>query len=116
MFHPFTLLFYVSNLCFTCGRMACLFKVIMSEREIKLRAIFAWCMACEWSVADLYFLFSKIYYVISYRKAWTDASTPESTALAAWSRDVAIRDLHEFMKVRCFPDEIRMAVIWLYNH
>lgn len=88
----------------------------MSDREIKLRAIFAWCMACEWSVTDLHFLFSRIYNVIHYRRLWTDAETPEGTALAAWSRDEAISDLHEFMKARCFPDEIRLAVIWIYNH
>lgn len=88
----------------------------MKEREMKLRAIIAWCMACEWSVTDFHFLFSRIYNVIHYRRLWTDADTPEGTALAAWSRDDAIKDLHDFMKARAFPDEIRLAVIWLYNH
>ena len=27
MFHPFTLLFYVPDLCFMCGRMAALFEM-----------------------------------------------------------------------------------------
>lgn len=90
--------------------------MIMNEKEIKLRAVFAWCMACGWSVADLYFLFNKVYNVIHYRKLWVDADTPETTALAAWSRDVAIDELHQFMRARCFPDEIRLAVVWLYNH
>lgn len=31
MFHPFTLLFYVPNLCFIRGPMATLFQVIMSK-------------------------------------------------------------------------------------
>ena len=88
----------------------------MTEREIKLRAVIAWCMACDWSVTDLHFLFSRMYNVIHYRRLWTDAKTPENTALAAWSRDVAIDELHQFMRARCFPDEIRMAVVWLYNH
>lgn len=88
----------------------------MTEREMKLRAVIAWCLACEWSVTDFHFLFSRIYNVIHYRRLWTDADTPEGTALAAWSRDDAIKDLHDFMKARAFPDEIRRAVIWLYNH
>lgn len=96
--------------------MGFIFEVIMSEKEMKLRAVFAWCMACEWSVTDLHFLFSRIYDVIHKRRLWTDADTPEGTALAAWSRDVAIDDLHQFMRARCFPDEIRQAVVWLYNH
>ena len=90
--------------------------MIMSESEIKLRAVFAWCMACEWSVVDLHMLFSRIYNVIHYRQLWTDAETPEGTALASWSRDLAIDDLHRFMRARCLPDEIRLAVVWLYNH
>ena len=88
----------------------------MTEREIKLRAVFAWCMACDWSVTDLHFLFSRMYHVIFYRKSWNDANTPETTALAAWSRDEAINDLGAFMAARAFPDEIRQAVVWLYNH
>ena len=88
----------------------------MKEREMKLRAVIAWCLACEWSVTDFHFLFSRIYNVIHYRQLWTDADTPEGTALASWSRDNAIKDLHAFMKARALPDEIRMAVVWLYNH
>lgn len=88
----------------------------MKEYEIKLRAVFAWCMACEWSVSDLYMLFNKLHAVIHYERIWTDADTPETTALAAWSRDVALEDLVSFMRARCFPDEIRMAVMWLSNH
>lgn len=88
----------------------------MSEYEVKLRAVFAWCMACEWSVADLYMLFNKLHAVVHYRRIWTDADTPETTALAAWSRDVATEDLVDFMRARCFPDDIRMAVMWLSNH
>lgn len=85
----------------------------MSEYEVKLRAVFAWCMACEWSVADLYMLFNKLYAVVHMRRIWTDAECPKVMALAAHSRDVATEDLVEFMRVRCFPDEIRMAVMWL---
>ena len=73
-------------------------------------------MACEWSVFDLNMLFSKMSSVIDYRHQWTDAETPEGTALAAWGRDLAIDDLHRFMRARCFPDEIRLAVVWIYNH
>ena len=96
--------------------MGSLFEVIMKEYEIKLRALFAWCMACEWSVSDLYMLFNKIYDVIHYQQLWANAKTPETTSLAKWSRDIAIDELHRFMRARCFPDEIRKAVIWLYNH
>lgn len=85
----------------------------MKEYEIKLRAVFAWCMACEWSVGDLYMLFDKLHAVIRYRRDWIDADTPETTALAAWGRDVATEELVAFMRARCFPDEIRMAVLWL---
>ena len=88
----------------------------MKEREMKLRAVIAWCMACEWSVTDFHFLFSRIYNVIHYKKLWRDAATPETTALAAWSRDDAIEELHRFMAARCFPPEIRRAVEWLYDY
>ena len=88
----------------------------MTEREIKLRAVIAWCLACGWSVVDFHFLFSRIYNVIHYRKLVTDAVTPEGTATATSSRDDAIEDLHEFMTARCFPDEIRKAVVWLYDY
>lgn len=88
----------------------------MNEYEVKLRAVLAWCMACGWTVIDLNLLFNHIKNVVHYRRLWTDADTPEATALAAWGRDDAIVDLHQFMRARCFPDSIRMAVIWLYNH
>lgn len=88
----------------------------MTEREMKLRAVIAWCLACEWSVTDFHFLFSRIYNVLHYRKMWADAKTPETTALAAWSRDDAIEDLHKFMAARCLPDEIRRCVEWLYDY
>jgi len=88
----------------------------MKEREIKLRAVIAWCLACEWSVVDLHMLFSRIYNVIHYQKMWTDAQTPETTSLTARSRDDAIAELHEFMAARCFPYEIRRAVVWLYDY
>lgn len=88
----------------------------MSEKEIKLRAVFAWCMACGWSVVDLHFLFCRIYNVIHYSRLWADADTPAIADMIAWSRNDALNDLHNFMNVRCFPDEIRFAVIWLYNH
>ena len=96
--------------------MGTLFEMIMSEKEIKLRALFAWCMACEWSVSDLHFLFSRIYNVIHYSRLWADADTPAIADMIAWSRNDAITDLHGFMKARCFPDEIRQVVVWLFNH
>ena len=88
----------------------------MSEREINLRAVIAWCMACGWSVVDFHFLFSRMYNVIHYRRLWIDADTPERIALAACSHKEAVKDLRTFMKARAFPDEIRMAVVWLSNH
>lgn len=88
----------------------------MTQREMKLRAVIAWCLACEWSVVDFHFLFSRIYNVIHYRKLYIDASTPENTALAACSRDDAIKELHDFMRARALPDEIRQAVVWLYDY
>ena len=88
----------------------------MSDYEIKLRAVFQWCMSCEWSVADLNMLFSRIYNIWHYRLLWLNADTPENTALAAWSRDEAYKDLSNFCHARCFPDEIRIAVFWLAEH
>lgn len=88
----------------------------MTQREIKLRAVIAWCMACGWSVTDFHMLFSRIYNVIHYRRLWTDTETWEGQLLAARSRDDAIEDLHVFMKARCFPDEIRQCVVWLYDY
>lgn len=88
----------------------------MKQREIKLRAVIAWCMACGWSVTDFHMLFSRIYNVIHYRRMSTDAKTTMGQSLAACSRDDAIEELHQFMKARCFPDEIRWCVIWLYDY
>lgn len=88
----------------------------MTEREVKLRAVIAWCLACEWSVTDFHFLFSRIYNVIHYFQLLSVVDTPESTSMASMSLDNAVKDLHAFMMARCFPIEIRDAVVWLYNH
>lgn len=40
MFHPLSLLFYVSSLCFICGRMAALFKVIMILNIVTSDAVY----------------------------------------------------------------------------
>lgn len=88
----------------------------MKEYEMKLRAVIAWCHSCEWSVVDFAMLFRRMQLVIEYRRMWQDATTPEQTALAAWSRDDAIENLAMFMHARCFPSEIRLAVHWLTGH
>ena len=88
----------------------------MTQREIKLRAVIAWCMACGWSVTDFHMLFSRIYNVIHYRKMCTITGATVVQSMAASSRDDAIEDLHEFMRARCFPDEIRRCVVWLYDY
>lgn len=88
----------------------------MTQRDLKLKAVIAWCLFCGWSVTDFHMLFSRIYNVIHYRRLWTDAETWEGQSLAARSRDDAIEDLHKFMKARCFPDEIRQCVVWLYDY
>lgn len=88
----------------------------MNEYMFKLKAVIGWCLLCDWSVTDFSRLFNLIYNVLHYRQLWANAKTPETTALAAWSRDLAIDDLHEFMKARCFPEGVSDAVIWLCNH
>lgn len=88
----------------------------MNEYIIKLKAVTDWCFACEWTVTDFHRLFVLMHGVIHYRKLWADAKSPEAKSLAAWSRDIAITEIREFMRARCFPEEIRKAVIWLYEH
>lgn len=94
--NPFTLLFYVPTICFINRPLGTILRLIMNEYEMKLRAVFQWCMVCEWSVSDLNMLFSRISNIWHYRRAWLDAKTPEMTSLAAWSRDEANKDLSEF--------------------
>ena len=88
----------------------------MKEYEWKLRSVWSYCLEREWSVVDLHMLFSRIYNVVHYRRLWTDADTPEGTSLAAWSRDEAYKDLSGFIHARCFPDDVRRAVLWLAEH
>lgn len=88
----------------------------MNEYEMKLRAVFAWCHTCEWSVIDFAMLLRKVQIVIEYHRKWKEAKTPETTALALWSRDDAQDELNRFMRARCFPDEIKKAVIWLIEY
>ena len=85
----------------------------MKEYEIKLRAVIAWCHSCEWSVVDFAMLFRRMQLVIDYHLQWWQAKTPETTALAKWSREDAADELNRFMRARCFPLEIRDAVRWL---
>lgn len=52
MFHPLSLLFYVSSLCFICGRMAALFE--MSFKCPQVGALF-----CSTNVKDVNYLKKK---------------------------------------------------------
>lgn len=88
----------------------------MSEYEMKLRAVFQWCMACEWSVTDLNMLFSKMYFYIFYDRAQAKQSDPKLRQDCLESRTAANDDLDAFMSARCFPIEIRTAVWWLVRH
>ena len=85
----------------------------MKEYEWKLRAVWSYCLEREWSVVDLHMLFSRIYNVVHYHRLWANADTPEATKLAAWSHEEAYQDLLGFINARCFPDDVRRAVLWL---
>ena len=54
--------------------------------------------------------------VVFYRRQWTNAETPETTALAAWGRDDAINRLYECMRAHCFSDEMKSAVKYLTTY
>lgn len=88
----------------------------MNEYEVKLRAVIDWCHSCEWSVVDFAMLFRRMQLVIEYRRMWQLATDSEQTEFWAWSRDDALEKLDEFMRARCYPADIRLAVHWLVSH
>lgn len=89
----------------------------MKEYEVKLRAVFAWCMACEWSVIDLAMLFRRVQMVVEYWYKWRTSEDFAVRATLQESHDAAFLDLSEFMFARCMPEEIRKCVWWIVtNH
>lgn len=91
---------------------------VMKENEIKVKAmrqIFDHVILCEWSLVDVHRLFDYMWNCLWYRRQFREAQTPETTALARWSRDTADTELSKFMNARCLPPQIRDSVWFLVN-
>jgi len=116
VFHPFTLLFYVPNLCFIRGPLAALFQVIMIDQNAVLGYLLDYCKEREYSVVDLHMLLSRIYNVIHYRRLYVTLEDPNLLTQCAESLDSAEEDLLAFCHVRLFPHEVTRRVLWLATH
>lgn len=96
--------------------MAPLFKVIMDKYEENYGLILNWMLFRQLSIRDCQVLLAHMCRVLDCRRAWTDADTPEQTALAAWARNNAIEDLHSLIRKFDVPDNVRMAIIYVTTH
>lgn len=81
-----------------------------------LMTLFRGMMERDYDILEVNNCIKYVSAVVFYRRQWTNAQTPETTALAAWSRDLAITDLYEYMRYHCFSDEMKSAVKYLTTH
>lgn len=88
----------------------------MNEYTEKVQLVNRWAESREWSAIDLHMLYSRVFNVIHYRRLWRDADKVDVQLAAAHSRDDAIEDLVLFMRARCVPSKIRLAIHWLSSH
>lgn len=80
-----------------------------------MRLIFDHAILCEWSLVDVHRLFKYMSVCLRSRRDFKKAMTPESTALARWSRHDADEKLSEFMQAYLLPPQIRDSVWFLVN-
>lgn len=88
----------------------------MTIYQMKLQTVLKWCQSCEWSVEDYSRLFTRICFVLHYRRLCLLAHIPEDVEKCSESLADAEEDLHSFMHVRCFPDSVISCVLWLCSH
>lgn len=81
-----------------------------------LKTLFRGMMERDYDIVEINECIKRIRNVVFYRREWTDAQTPETTALAAWGRDSAITEIYEYMRAHCFSDEMKSAVKYLTTH
>lgn len=81
-----------------------------------LMTLFRGMMERDYDIVEINNCIKHVRDVVFYRREWTDAQTPETTALAAWNRDDAISELYEYMRAHCFSDEMKSAVKYLTTH
>lgn len=81
-----------------------------------LMTLFRGMMERDYDIVEINNCIKHVRDVVFYRRQWTDAETPETTALAAWGRDEAITKLHGYMHAHCFSDEMKSAVKYLTTH
>lgn len=96
--------------------MAPLFKMIMDKYEENFGLVLNWMLFRQLSIRECQVLLAHMCRVLDCRRAWTDADTPEQTALAAWGRDIAIDELNRLVRHYEVPDNIRMAIIYVTTH
>ena len=88
----------------------------MSVYDEKFGLLLNWMLFRELSVRECQVLLAHMCRVLDCRRAWTDADTPEQTALAAWARDIAIDELNRLVRQYSPPDDVRMAIQHLTTH
>lgn len=81
-----------------------------------LKTLFRGMMERDYDILEVTKCLKYVSAVVFYRRQWTNAQTPETTALAAWNRDDAITELNEYMHAHCFSDEMKSAVKYLTTH
>lgn len=81
-----------------------------------LKTLFRGMMERDYDIVDIHHCLKYVSAVVFYRRQWTNAQTPETTAIAAWNRDEAITNLVEYMRYHCFTDEMKSAVKYLTTH
>lgn len=96
--------------------MAPLFEVIMDKYEENFGLVLNWMLFRQLSIRECQVLLAHMCRVLDCRRAWTDADTPEQTALAAWGREIAIDELNRLVRKYDVPDNIRMAIIYVTTH
>lgn len=81
-----------------------------------LMTLFRGMMERDYDILEINNCIKHVRDVVFYRRQWTDAVTPETTAIAAWFRDDAIERLYGYMCAHCFSDEMKSAVKYLTTH
>lgn len=88
----------------------------MDKYEENFGLVLNWMLFKQLSIRECQVLLAHMCRVLDCRRAWTDADTPEQTALAAWGRDIAIDELNRLVRHYEVPDNVRMAIIYVTTH
>ena len=88
----------------------------MIKYEESFGLILNWMLFRQLDIRECQVLLAHMCRVLDCRREWTDADTPEQTALAARGRDIAIDELNRLLRKYNVPDNIRLAIIYVTTH